>query len=98
MNPRNMAVFQGIYMDAWWDKTAAAAKLALREGQSQPSSPFPLTVVAVDAPSVTNAQSHCHEAIQQFAIKALVAFDAKRRTSTSAIYTGMLGGGGVPEQ
>ena len=83
--------YQGVYMDACWSRNAAEKKSALRLTDIQAQRSNPLTILAVDAPSMHAAYSP--EDLQMLAAKILIIYAAAEQLHSPKIFSGLLGGG-----
>jgi hypothetical protein len=83
--------YQGVYMDACWSRDAAEKKTALRLTDIHAQRSNPLTILAVDAPSMHAA--YCSDDLQMLAAKILIIFAAAEQLNSPQIFSGLLGGG-----
>jgi len=83
--------YEGVYMDAWWPRAAAAKKARLDLTDIQPHMSNPLTILAVDAPKMRS--SYRQDDLQMLAAKVLLVFAAAERLCSPQIFSGLLGGG-----
>jgi hypothetical protein len=83
--------YQGVYMDACWSRDAAEKKIALRLTDIHAQRSNPLTILAVDAPSMHAA--YCSDDLQMLAAKILIIFAAAEQLHSPQIFSGLLGGG-----
>ena len=82
--------YQGVYMDACWSRDAAEKKIALRLTDIHAQRSNPLTILAVDAPSMHAA--YCSDDLQMLAAKILIIFAAAEQLHSPKIFGGLLGG------
>ena len=88
--------FQGVAIDQWWPREAAAREGWLRWQDVGDFCSKPLTIIAVNAPNMvsewaydeTNAQS-----LQSLAKRTLLVFKAADVLGVPSVYSGLLGGG-----
>lgn len=83
--------YEGVYMDAWWPRAAAAKKDALDLADIQHCISNPLTILTVDAPKMHS--DYCQDALQMLTAKVLLIFAAAEDLHSPQIFSGLLGGG-----
>jgi hypothetical protein len=82
--------YEGVHMDAKWSRNAAENKTVLRLTDIQAQRSNPLTILAVDAPSMHAA--YWPDDLQMLAAKILIIFAAAEQLHTPKIFSGVLGG------
>eukprot|EP00931_Biecheleriopsis_adriatica_P047475 TRINITY_DN27373_c0_g1_i1.p1 TRINITY_DN27373_c0_g1~~TRINITY_DN27373_c0_g1_i1.p1 ORF type:complete len:483 (-),score=74.66 TRINITY_DN27373_c0_g1_i1:110-1558(-) len=85
--------YEGVHMDAWWDREAAAMKEHLDTWRIQHRQSAPLTIFAIDAPVMRGQQSYQQWSLHMLAKKLTLAFAVASELEAPLILSGLLGGG-----
>jgi len=86
--------YEGVHMDLWWSREAAAKKHSLdleRDVQECPRGPF--NVIAVNAPVMSHRVTYSLEDLQMLAMKTHLIFEVARELDSPEVFSGLLGGG-----
>lgn len=90
---RNSAIsYQGMHIDAWWNRDAAAKKESMSWKDICPCSAPPLTILAVDAPHM-RWDGYTKDSLGWLAKKVLLIFEVAEQLDSPVILSGLLGGG-----
>ena len=84
--------YDGIHMDTWWTRQAAAKKGGLAPGDIQDMPTGPFSILAVDAPHMRGG-TYSYSSLGMLARKVLLIFEVAEQKQSPAILTGLLGGG-----
>ena len=85
--------YEGIYMDAWWNREACAQKDDLDASRIQSRRSQSLTIFAVDAPNMARQFSYAWSTLGMLSQKVALIFGAGATLRAPMIYSGLLGGG-----
>jgi len=85
--------YDGIHMDLWWTREAAAKKGHFEKGELQEAPSEPLTILAVDAPQMGRGRCYDRESLRMLAKKVLLIFEVAEAKASPCVLTGLLGGG-----
>lgn len=90
-----VATYEGLHMDVWWDKVQCAKKLKMHTKHIRAELSKPLVIIAVDAPDMKRTYKHGYnkECLQMLARKVYMCFAIQERLGCPQMYTGLLGGG-----
>ena len=87
--------YQGVHMDAWWPRTAAAKRQELEFSDIRACHPKPLTILAVHAPQLSKRRI-AHPTLDQIghlAVQIAFIYGVAQERQSSQVFTGLLGGG-----
>ena len=99
LDPDEAVSYEGVHIDAWWAREAAAKGEALQPDDIQSCRSRPLTVFAVDAPvmrgvgAVDLQGAYTRSSLEMLARKVLLIFGGADLLQSSSILSGLLGGG-----
>ena len=85
--------YEGVHIDAWWPRNAAAKKDQLGWDDIQALHSRSLTILAVDAPRMGRSRGYDRWSLEMLAKKVLLIFEIARELQSPTILTGLLGGG-----
>lgn len=85
--------YEGMHIDAWWPRSAAAKKDMLGEEDISPVHSKPFTVLAVDAPHMGGRAGYTAGPLHMLARKIFLIFEVAEEFRSPLILCGLLGGG-----
>merc|ERR1712050_230524 len=90
-----MGTFEGVHIDAWWNREEAAKKTELNTRNIQHCQSEPLTIVAVDAPVLAKGPDVTYTAgyLEMLARKIALIYATAGELKSPQIVSGLLGGG-----
>ena len=88
--------YEGVHMDTWWSRGAAARKGWFHWEQVLERPSQPLNIIAVDAPSMRHESKYDRyneQLLRTLAKKTVLIFEVAHPLGAPSVYSGLLGGG-----